>query len=296
MTLYCGIDLHANNHWLTVIDDNDQRLYERRHPNELEPTLKILEPYRAELCAIAIESTFNWYWLVDGLMAAGHTVKLVNTSAVKQYDGLKHTDDRYDAFHLARLMRLGILPTGYIYPQAERGVKDLARQRMRLVQHRTAHTVSIQSRLRCSLGIKVPSNTIQGFSQRGWPTIDDPWLALSVDSGRIAIDALNHQLELLERRLRDEVKSTREFNNLQTVTGIGPILAWTILLEVGDIRRFPKVGQFASYCRGVDSRRTSNNKKRRVPTTARTATPIWPGPFSKGPLCDPLSARGATLL
>ena len=138
MTLYCGIDLHANNHWLTVIDDDDQRLYERRHPNELEPTLKILEPFRTELCAIAVESTFNWYWLVDGLQAAGYTMHLASTVSIPQYSGLKYGDDMSDARRLARMLRLGILPEAYIYPAETRPVRDLLRKRSSLVRQRTA--------------------------------------------------------------------------------------------------------------------------------------------------------------
>ncbi len=80
--------------------------------------------------AVAVESTFNWYWLVDGLMEAGYAVRLVNTAAVRQYEGLKYTDEEHDAFWLAHLMRLGILPTGYIYPKSEPGLRDLARQRI----------------------------------------------------------------------------------------------------------------------------------------------------------------------
>ena len=76
----CGIDLHSNNHVLTVIDDADRRVYERRLPNELAISEAALEPYRAELVAVAVESTFNWYWLVDGLMEAGYAVRLVNTA------------------------------------------------------------------------------------------------------------------------------------------------------------------------------------------------------------------------
>jgi len=144
MKLYCGIDLHSNNHWLTIIDEADGRLLERRLPNELPVTIRELEPYRSRLTAIAIESTFNWYWLVDGLMEAGYQVKLVNTAAVKKYDGLKHVDDRDDAFFLAHLLRLGILPTGYIYPKAQRAVRDLLRQRSRFIQQRTSHLLNVK--------------------------------------------------------------------------------------------------------------------------------------------------------
>ena len=127
MKLYCGIDLHSNNHYLTLIDDHDKRILEKRLPNDLSQTLITLKPYQEKITAIAVESTFNWYWLVDGLMDAGYSLKLVNTAKARQYEGLKHTDDPYDAFWLAQQMRLGILPTGYIYPKAERAVRDLLR-------------------------------------------------------------------------------------------------------------------------------------------------------------------------
>jgi transposase len=92
-------------------------LYEKRLGNDLSLTLKALTPYLESLHGIAVESTFNWYWLVDGLQEHGYDLQLVNTAAVKQYDGLKYSDDHHDAFHLAHLMRLGILPTGTSTPK-----------------------------------------------------------------------------------------------------------------------------------------------------------------------------------
>ena len=125
MKLYSAIDLHSNNHVLTIINEQDQKVFERRLPNKLAVTLQALTPYQEDLCGIAVESTYNWYWLVDGLMDAGYQLHLVNTAAVQQYEGLKHTDDNHDAFWLAHLLRLGILPTGYIYPKEQRAVRDL---------------------------------------------------------------------------------------------------------------------------------------------------------------------------
>ena len=174
MGLYCGIDLHSNNHVLTVIDEADRKVYERRLPNDLAISKAALEPYRAELVAVAVESTFNWYWLVDGLMEAGYAVRLVNTAAVRQYEGLKHTDDEHDAFWLAHLMRLGILPTGYIYPKSERGLRDLARQRMRLVQHRSSLITSVQNQVWRSTAVRLRSETIKGRGKQPWPEISDP--------------------------------------------------------------------------------------------------------------------------
>ena len=262
MGLYCGIDLHSNNHVVTVIDEADRKAFEKRLPNELARTLAALAPFREQLVAIAIESTFNWYWLVDGLMAAGYEVRLVNTAAVQQYSGLKHTGDEHDAFWLAHLMRLGILPTGYIYPKVERGLRDLARQRMRLVQHRSSHITSTQGQVWRSTAVRLKSTTIKGQGTQAWPELDDPDVALSIETGRAAIDALTVQIERLESVLLKRARLRPEFRLLQTVSGIGPILAMTLALEIGTIARFPSVGDFTSYCRCVDTARISNAKKK----------------------------------
>ena len=94
---YSGIDLHSNNCVVTVMDDSDRVVVEKRLPNDLAKIVGVLAPWREEIAGVAVESTFNWYWLVDGLMAEGFKVHLVNTLAIKKYDGLKHSGDQTDA-------------------------------------------------------------------------------------------------------------------------------------------------------------------------------------------------------
>ena len=94
---------------------------------------------------MAVESTFNWYWLVDGLRAAEYPMVLANPAEIEQYSGIKHADDKNDAFFLAELLRLKILPTGYIYDAELRPVRDLLRRRMSLVHQRTALMLSFKS-------------------------------------------------------------------------------------------------------------------------------------------------------
>jgi transposase len=231
-------------------------------PNELAVTLKTLEPYRTELTGIAVESTFNWYWLVDGLMQAGYPVSLVNTSKVRQYEGLKHTDDRYDAFWLAQQMRLGILPTGYIYPKEQRTMRDLLRERRRLVRQRTTNVLSTQSTLWRHTAIRLPSKVILGQKEAPWPELPDANVELGVRAHRATIEVLNTQIELIERTVLKNLKPRTEYQMLLTVPGIGPVIAWTIVLEAGDLSRFVNVGHFASYCRCVNSERRSNDKKK----------------------------------
>ena len=149
---YCGIDLHSSNSVVVIIDEMDKVVVSRRCRNELCKLLALLEPHKAELAGVVVESTYNWYWLVDGLMAAGHEVKLANTVAMKRYDGLKHSGDEDDAAHLAHLLRLDILPTGYIHPPAQRALRDLAKKRIQLVRTRTQQVLAVENILARTLG------------------------------------------------------------------------------------------------------------------------------------------------
>src|SRR5258706_11293391 len=123
---YSGIDLHSNNSVVVVSDEADRVLVRRRGLNDAAAILALLAGHREELVGVVVESTYNWYWLVDALQAAGYRVHLANTAAIKRYGGLKHSDDEDDAAYLAQLLRLEILPSGYICPPAARAVRDLA--------------------------------------------------------------------------------------------------------------------------------------------------------------------------
>ncbi len=264
MKLYSGIDLHSNNHVLTIVDEQDKKVLEKRLPNKLEVTLNCLMPYQEEIVGIAVESTYNWYWLVDGLMEAGYDLHLVNTAAVKQYEGMKHTDDHYDAFHLAHLLRLGILPTGYIYPKEQRAIRDLLRKRSLLVRHKTAHTLSAQSLHTRMTGRKASSNVIQRPTAESiyLPSLSSTNRKLEMQANLRMIKALHQQIIEIEKVVMAQIKLSPSFLGLKRVPGIGDILGLTIMLETGEISRFPSAGHYASYCRAVKSRKVSNGKKK----------------------------------
>ena len=261
MTLYCGIDLHSNNHVVVVIDEQDRRLVEKRLPNNLESTLRLLAPYAGELHGIAVESTFNWYWLVDGLMAQGYTLLLVNTPAAQQrYGDLKYRDDRHDAFWLAHLLRLGILPTGYIYPKAQRGVRDLLRRRAGLVRIAARQLLSIQSQIWRSSGVRIAARDIKRADFEPQP--EDAHERLAVASGLALLRTAQREIGRLERAALAVMQPQAGYQVLQTMSGVGPVLGLTISLETGPIERFAGPGPYASYCRLVDSRHLSNGKKK----------------------------------
>ena len=263
MKLYAGIDLHSSNNYVGIIDEEDQRLYQKRLPNRLEYILPALEPFKKDLEGVIVESTYNWYWLVDSLQEQGYKVHLANPSAIKQYEGLKHTDDKWDSFWLTHMKRLNILPEGYIYPKEKRHVRDTLRRRILFIRHRTSHILSLQSAITRNLGYKMSAREIKNLEESDADRLfNDPFLVLTARNNISVIRFINNKVKEIEKAVTSHEKLKPEFNLLRTMPGIGKILGLTIMLEVGDINRFPKVGNYSSYCRAVKSERISNKKKK----------------------------------
>jgi transposase len=259
--MYCGIDLHSNNNFVAILNRDLEDVVCRRLGNDLGRVLSFLEPYREELVAVAVESTYNWYWLVDGLNEAGYDVRLVNTTKASNYSDMKYTDDRHDARWIARLMALGILPEGYIVPPAERAVRDLLRRRSFFVQKRTAHLVSLRTLFERSTSRRVATTDMQDWTGDTLRSLfDDPMVAESLAVMLPVIRVLNRQIKNVEKMVLAESKLRDEFRVLTTAPGIGNVLAMTIMHETVDIARFAKVGNYVSYCRCSKSEHRTNYK------------------------------------
>ena len=264
MQLYAGLDLHSRNTFIGIMDKEFKRVFAKRVSNNLPLIIKTLEPFQDQLKGLVVESTYNWYWLIDGLMDAGYDcLHLANPSAMKQYEGIKHTDDQHDSFFLAQMLILGILPQGYIYPKEDRPVRDLARKRLFLVRHRTSHILSLQSLITRCCAQRVSASEIRKFTVEDLQQLlKQEHIVLSAQANLDTIIFLKQQIKLLEKAIQKKVKLNTAFQQLMTVPGIGLILAMTIMLEVGDIGRFAQVGNFASYCRCVSSQRLSDGKSK----------------------------------
>jgi transposase len=263
MTLYAGIDLHSNNNVVVVQDEDDNVVGRRRLANDLKTVSAWLEPYRDNLAGVVVESTYNWYWLVDGLMEQGYAVHLANTVAIQQYDGLKYRDDASDARWLAKLLRLGQLPEGYIYPRTERAIRDLLRKRSQLVRLATMNLLSIQNLFARNRGEGISANRVKQLTPETVDaTFEDANVALAVKSNVKVLDCLLEQISVLEAAVHDQVRLRQGYKKLLTVPGIGKILAQTIMLETGDISRFREVGHYVSYGRLVGSSHLTNGTRK----------------------------------
>ena len=261
MTLYCGIDLHAKNSYLAIIDEQRQRIFKRNVSNDRAVILSLLAPYKRELAGVVVESTFNWYWLVDTLMDDGYTVHLANVNAIQQYKGIKYVDDKHDAFWLAELLSLGILKEGYIYPKEQRPVRDLLRKRSHLMRLRTSLMISLHNTMANVCGTKIQTYQVLGKADHLSVHLHhNESLALLGQVSKTAIDMLTLQIKTIESHVEKCCEIEPIYTPLLSLPGVGKILGLTILLETGPIGRFSAVGNYVSYCRKAESTWKSDEK------------------------------------
>lgn len=258
----CGIDLHASNVYMVILDTKGARIYSKRHPNKLKEILEVLHGH-PDLKHIAVESTYNWYWLVDGLMEEGYQIHLANPAAMKDCAAPKFTGDKHDAQRLAYLLQHGDLPEGYIYPKEIRPVRDVLRRRLMLVRQRTQLILSLQA-----LYARTTGKRVSGSKLKTW-THKDIERFVTSDADRFSavelldsLMALNKRIKRMDDYVRTFAKLAPGYESLLSMPGIGLALSMTILLETGPIERFNNAGQYASYCRTVPSLKESNGKKK----------------------------------
>jgi transposase len=262
-SLFAGIDLHSNNLMIGIVDQEGKRLKHQKLDCNLQQVADFLKPFQARFKSLAVESTYNWYWLVDGLRAQGYPVVLANPAKIEQYSGLKHADDKSDAYFLAELQRLNILPTGHIYDPQLRPVRDLLRRRLMLVQQRTALLLSFKSLYTRTTGGALSLSRLKGMELAEAKTLyEHPANCLIATVQKEHIEQFDQSIERIEKAVLKSARVLPCYQRLNTLPGIGRILGLTITMEVGEVQRFKAQGNLASYGRTVASKRLSNDKKK----------------------------------
>jgi transposase len=261
--LYAGADLHGNNVFLSVCDHDGGNVFRKRVKTNLEAVNAALDPFWDRIKVLGVESTFNWYWFVDGLREQGRNVKLGNPAKMAQYEGIKFTNDLTDADWLAEQLRTGIFPECYIYPKETRSVRDALRRRQLFVQRRTQVLLSLGSLLE-RYGLHAPG----AAKIEKWTVADvqatglDDWVQLQLETLLDAVHESDRLAKKIEKQVLAFIKPTQQYLRIILVPGIGMALGMLIVLESGDFKRFPTAGDYASYCRAVKSARLSNDKKK----------------------------------
>jgi transposase len=259
---YCGIDLHAKTMYICILASSGKVLLHRNVKCNPHDFLNAIKPYREDL-VVAVECMFTWYWIADLCAKEGIPFVLGHALYMKSIHGGKAKNDKIDSNKIAALLRGGLIPQAYAYPQAMRSTRDLLRRRHYFVRQRATLMAHIQNthhqynelQPEHSLAIKQHRKEIAN-------TFDDIPLKLIVGTELHAIEYLDKVISQLELGVLHSVRSHQQdhYERLKSIPQTGKILALTMLLEIGDIRRFPKVQNFISYCRLVKCKSESAGK------------------------------------
>lgn len=260
---YCGIDLHARKMFVCILDNRGQIIVHKNIHAQKEPFLKLIEPYRDNV-VIAVECIFAWYWISDLCSEENIPFVLGHALYMKAIHGGKTKNDRIDSHKIAVLLRGGMIPMAYVYPSEMRSARDLTRRRMYFMRKRSellAHIqiVNIQYNLSpIEKKVAYKKNRL-GIEQR----FEDKSVQKTIEINLKMLDVYDGMLKKLELYITRNAKihNLNTFHRLQTVPGIGKILALVLLYEIHDINRFERVQDFASYARLIKPTRESGGKQ-----------------------------------
>ena len=261
---YCGIDLHARQMYVCIVDSAGEVLVHRNMSAKPGELLRALSPYAGKDVVVAVECVFTWYWIAD--LCAEREIPFVLGHALymKAIHGAKTKNDKIDSRKIALLLRAGMLPQAYVYPPSMRSTRDLLRRREYFMHQQSellGHIENTNSQYNLepfAKRISRRSNRI-GIAER----FDDPQVASSIEADALLLDVYHQILLDLEAQV---LKAARVHDPvglqlLRTIPGVGKVLALVLLYEIHDVNRFPSVGQFLSYARLVKCPHESGGKR-----------------------------------
>jgi transposase len=264
---YCGIDLHARSMFLCIMNQSGKVLLHRNFRANPETLLAAINPYREDL-VVAVECIFTWYWIADLCSREGVAFVLGHALYMKAIHGGKTKNDKIDSQKIAALLRSGMLPMAYVYPQRMRSTRDLLRRRLYLARQHAELQTHIQN-TNTQYNLPYFDKRIDRRSNRAHIGLrfSDPSVRTSVEVDAALMDAIHQQILTIERQINTQVREHDPVavHLLRSIPGIGKTLALVILYEIHDINRFPAVGNFLSYARLVKCTHESAGKRKSGP-------------------------------
>lgn len=259
---YCGVDLHSKTLYLCILDSEGKCLMHKNIQAKPDAFLRAIKPFRNDLI-VGVECMYSWYWLANLCLAQGIAFILGHALYMKAIHGGKAKSDKIDSEKIARLMRGGTFPLAYTYPPELRPIRDLLRRRRLLVRYRADALAHIKiTHHQYNAEIFEKNINKKGNRLHVLELFSEPATRKNIEIDLTVADVLHEHITTIENYVIKHAKAydTRLYHRLQTVPGIGPILALTILYEIGDIERFPTVQSFCSYARLVKCQKESAGK------------------------------------
>ncbi len=244
--MLAAIDIHKAVFQAAVLDPGDGEIVEERFKASREALLAWARTWDGRLDAVAVEATTGWRWVARELQALGIEVLLTDPGQASALQGnrKKAKTDRLDARWLVTLLAREMLPESWLAPEEIQRLRDKTRLRKALTDDHTRwaqrlHAVLVHEGWGCSRG------SLLTVSGRRWVAALrlDPGARAQIDAMLSVMGALAEQIDLIDCELRRLAKSDERLKALQRIFGIGPILAATILAEIGDAKRFRRSRQ-----------------------------------------------------
>jgi transposase len=261
----CGLDLHTRTMHVCILDHDGNVVLDKNLPCRTETCLRAIAPFRDGL-VLGVGCLFAWYWLADLCQEQDIAFVLGHALYMKAIHGGKAKNDKSDAGKLARLLRGGTFPLAYAYPKGMRETRDLLRRRTYLVRQRAELLTHLQilnaqynlapfPKKRSFAANRVAMNIAERFA--------DPSVQQSAAVNLALIDRLDELIGELELYLTRTAKvdDGQTYHRLQTIPGVGKVLARILLSAMHDVQRFDSAGQFLSYGRLVRCLHESAGKK-----------------------------------
>ena len=230
-THYCGIDLQAKAMYVCILDQHGSKLVHKNLPTTPDAFLRVLAPYREDV-VVGVECMFTWYWLADLCQKEGSAFVLGHALSRKAMHGGKAKHDTIDAHKIAVLLRGGMLPQASVYPAEMRAPRDLLRRRCHLVRKRAellAHIQHTNSQYNLpEIGKKLAYKANREGVEEHFP---DPSVRKTIELDVALIEHYDQLLREVELYITRTAKGhdSQTFTRLQSVPGIGPILALVLL-------------------------------------------------------------------
>jgi len=260
---YCGIDLHARVLYVCILNAQGTPVLHCRIDATSIDLIDTLAPYMHDNLVVGVECMHCWYWVSDLCRDFNIPFVLGHALYMRAIHGGKAKNDKIDSFKIAKLLKGGMFPVAYDYPADMRAARDLLRRREHLMRKRAellAHIKNTNSQYNLpalAINLRYVQNRAKVKDR-----FDDPCVQRSINMDLHLIDFYDHELSSVECFIEKHAKqhNYQDYVTLRSVPGIGKILALTILYEIGDIHRFDRVQQFASYARLVKCKAESAGK------------------------------------
>jgi len=264
---YVGIDLHRRRSVIVRMTGGGEVLETVRVDND--PVALSLQIAKAGSDPeVVLEATYGWYWAADLLQACGAKVHLAHPLGVKMFGYQRVKTDARDSTNLAELLRMQRLPEAWLAPPQVRELRELVRYRAKLVALRSGLKAQVHAVL-AKEGVRVPMSDLFGVA--GTRLLDQLHLghayALRVASLRTLVAVYDQEIAMLGREISTALAGDVGYLAIQTIPGVGPVLAAVLVAEIGDVHRFAAAPQLCSWAGLTPRHRESDTTVRRGPIT-----------------------------